>query len=75
MTAQTAQVQDAGMATKKEDTGTTLVALRLRNAVLARIDARLEQAGKIGGIKPNRSAMIAFLIEQGLDATEGGRKK
>jgi len=56
---------------------TTPIALRLPNELLARIDARREQLRKMGGIEPNRTDMIKFLIERGLEAVEpeGAPKK
>ena len=53
---------------------TTPIALRLPNELLARIDARREQLRKMGGIEPNRTDMIKFLIERGLAAVDSEEK-
>ena len=67
----------AGEETPDVAVKTTPIALRLPNELLARIDARREQLRKMGGIEPNRTDMIKFLIERGIEAveSEGAAKK
>ena len=49
-----------------------LIALRVPDALLKRIDAHCERLRQLTGIEPSRSDVIRLFIEQGLTAAESG---